>query len=80
MEMLVVHPAYWKRGHGTKLAQWGLDLATADEVKQGVIATEMGKNLYRNLGFQSLEEIRIDGDEVVPQGVIVSAMEFDSSK
>lgn len=33
MEMLVVHPAYWKRGHGGKLAQWGPDLSNVDEMK-----------------------------------------------
>ncbi len=76
MEMLVVHPAYGRRGHGTKLAQWGLDLAKEDNVKQGVIAAEMGKNLYVKLDFQILEQIKIDGDDVV-KGVEVSVMKFD---
>lgn len=77
MERLVVHPAYWKRGHGTQLAQWGLDLAKVDSIKQGVISAEMGKDLYLTMGFTNLEDLHIDGDEVVPQGVTVSAMEFD---
>ncbi|RMJ14070.1 hypothetical protein BHE90_009418 [Fusarium euwallaceae] len=76
MEMVVVHPAYWRRGHGGRLARWGIDLAKLDEVCQGVIAAKMGKSLYLSLGYENLEDLHLDGDEVVPQGVDVSVMQY----
>ncbi|VUC30722.1 unnamed protein product [Clonostachys rosea] len=76
MEMLVVHPAYWNRGHGTRLTQWGLDLAKVDNTRSGVIATQMGQTLYRGIGWKNLADVHIAGDEVVPGGVTVSAMMF----
>ncbi|RSL79627.1 hypothetical protein CEP52_017498 [Fusarium oligoseptatum] len=61
MEMVVVHPAYWKRGHGRRLVRWGIDLAEIDGVCQGVIAAEMGKSLYLSLGYEELEDLQFDG-------------------
>ncbi len=80
MEMLVVHPAYWKRGHGGSLTGWGMDLAKTDGIQQGVIAAKMGKAVYAAMGFKNLEDLHIDGDDLVPQGVTVSAMLFDPNK
>ncbi|KAM0418812.1 hypothetical protein ACHAPT_012253 [Fusarium lateritium] len=76
MEMVVVHPAYWKRGHGGRLTQWGIQLSKLDNVFQGVIAAKMGKTLYTSLGFENLEDLRIEGDDIVPQGVEVSVMQY----
>ncbi|RSL74281.1 hypothetical protein CEP53_000410 [Fusarium sp. AF-6] len=76
MEMVVVHPAYWRRGHGSRLAQWGIDLAKIDGVCQGVIAAKMGKALYLSLGYKNLTDLHLEGDEVVPQGVGVSVMQY----
>lgn len=77
MEMLAVHPAYWKRGLGGALTRSGMDLAKTDGIQQGVIATEMGKAVYSAMGFKHLEDVHLDGDGLVPQGVTVSAMIFD---
>ncbi|KAI1327875.1 hypothetical protein F5Y16DRAFT_182045 [Xylariaceae sp. FL0255] len=77
MEMLAVHPAYWSRGHGGLLTQWGIELARIDQVKQGVIAAKMGEDLYRHLGYKALESLEIPGDEITPQGVTVTAMVLD---
>jgi hypothetical protein len=77
MEMVVVHPAYWARGHGGDLVKWGTELARIDKMNQGVIAADMGKNLYSKLGWKNLTEIRIEGDEIVPQGVTITVMEYD---
>ncbi|KAJ4312732.1 hypothetical protein N0V84_009794 [Fusarium piperis] len=76
MEMVVVHPAYWRRGHGGRLVRWGIDLVKLDEVCQGVIAAKMGKSLYLSLGYENLQDLHLDGDDVVPQGVDVSVMRF----
>jgi len=77
MEMVVVHPAYWARGHGGNLVKWGMKLASFDKVKQGVTGAKMGTDLYHNLGWKHLTEVRIEGDETVPQGVDVTLMEYD---
>ncbi|RSL50149.1 hypothetical protein CEP54_012078 [Fusarium duplospermum] len=76
MEMIVVHPAYWRRGHGSRLARWGIDLAKIDGVSQGVIAAKMGKALYLSLSYKNLTDLHLEGDEVVPQGVGISAMQY----
>ncbi|KAL2672557.1 hypothetical protein Neosp_013270 [[Neocosmospora] mangrovei] len=73
MEMVVVHPAYWRRGHGGRLVRWGIDLAKVDNVCQGVIAAEMGKSLYLSLGYEELEDLHVGGDE----GIHVSVMQYD---
>ncbi|KAI3556613.1 hypothetical protein CABS01_04220 [Colletotrichum abscissum] len=52
------------------------DRAEEAEHKQGVIAATMGKALFASMGYENLEDIKIEGDEVVPQGVTVSAMVF----
>lgn len=76
MEMVVVHPAYWRRGHGTTLVGWGMELAKIDHIKQGVIAAKMGEKLYAKLGYSPLEELRLDGDEEAPDGVKCVAMKY----
>ena len=76
MEMVVVHPAYWKRGHGTNLVKWGMDLAATDKIDQGVIAAKMGTALYKSLGYKHLDDVRMEGDEVVPNGVEVAVMKY----
>jgi len=66
------------RGHGRDLVNWGMKLArTIDKVKQGVSAVKMGADLYHKLGWQYLTEVRIEGDEIMPQGVDVAIMEYN---
>ncbi|KAI8710406.1 hypothetical protein NCS52_01577200 [Fusarium sp. LHS14.1] len=61
MEALVVHPAYWRRGHGSRLVQQGIDhLAKLGGANHGVIAAETGKPLYLQLGYEELEELVYD--------------------
>lgn len=71
MEMLVVHPAYWSKGHGTKLIKWGLELAELDGVGQGVMAVGMGADLYPKLGYKQIDEARLEGDKDCPRGLSV---------
>jgi len=65
MDMVVVHPAYWSRGHGSRLVEWGIALADLDQAKQGVIAADMGEKLYLKLNFTKLEDVTVR-DEVSP--------------
>ena len=48
----MVHPAYWKRGHGTQLVKLGIELSKIDNVAQGVSAAGKGKVLYTKLGYR----------------------------
>lgn len=76
LETLVVDPDYRRRGHGAKLVQWLLDLATTDNVKVGVIATRYGIPLYEKLGFHGVADANITGDEISPKGVKIKAMKY----
>lgn len=76
MENLVVHPAYWRRGHGTRLVRFGIDLAEKSKVNQGVVAARMGTRLYRKLGYQDIKTIHLEGDARVPDGVEVNVMMY----
>ncbi|KAF3020919.1 hypothetical protein E8E14_002369 [Neopestalotiopsis sp. 37M] len=76
LERMVVHPAYWNRGHGSTLARWGVKLAQMDHVDQGVIATSMGADLFRHIGFDEITELQVDGDENTPEGVKFDALKY----
>lgn len=80
MEMVVVHPAYWHRGHGERLVRWGMALAKADGVTQGVIAAKMGTDLYSKLGWRNVSEVQLHGDDIVPEGVSVAVMEYSANQ
>jgi GNAT superfamily N-acetyltransferase len=76
MAMVVVHPAYWNRGHGTMLVKWATQLNDIDKVKQSVSAAGMGKKLYTRLKFQEICRITADGDEDDPEGVFTDLLEY----
>ena len=78
--MLVVHPAYWRRGHGTVLLEWGLELVHLDYTKQGVIAADMGEKLYLSKGYKKLDMV-IATDKSDPEKTVkVAVLEFVPSK
>ncbi|MCJ1384236.1 hypothetical protein MMC17_007352 [Xylographa soralifera] len=79
LEMLVVHPAYRGHGHGGALVQWGLELARLDGVKQGVIGPAKGMKLYESLGFELLDELQWQGDDITPDGLKLGVLRFDPS-
>lgn len=76
MSMLVVHPAYWRRGHGTALGKWSVALAEADKVKQSVSAAGMGFKIYSSLGFREVHKIVEPGDDDDEEGVFTDLMEY----
>ncbi|KAG4440643.1 hypothetical protein IFR05_003877 [Cadophora sp. M221] len=76
MERTAVHPAYWKRGHGSTLAKWGLDLARIDQVNQAVLATSMGASLFKYMGFKLITERQIYGGKEDPAGYIIAVLEY----
>lgn len=78
MDTLVVHPAYWRRGHGTALVNWGMELARLDRVKQGVIAACMGEKLYLSRGYEKLDDVAAVDERDPEQHVRVGVLEFAS--
>ncbi|KAJ5722859.1 hypothetical protein N7488_000894 [Penicillium malachiteum] len=76
MDMLCVHPAYWRKGHGTQLVKWTLNLARMDGITQGVNAAPMGARLYEALGYEIICIAREEGDEDDPLGVYTYVFKF----
>lgn len=74
MERIVIHPAYWNRGHGTRVAKWGVALSDIDQVDQGVAATKMGAQLFQHVGYDLLVELHVEGDDSNPEGVMFSLL------
>ncbi|KAI0199893.1 hypothetical protein F4808DRAFT_461288 [Astrocystis sublimbata] len=75
MDMLVVHPAYWRRGHGSSLTKWGMALADRDHVNQGVVAAGMGKQLFLKLNYSRLAEVHAR-DNKNPAEIAVGILEY----
>ncbi|KAK5944488.1 hypothetical protein PMZ80_003770 [Knufia obscura] len=69
LDTLVIHPTYWRRGHGRRLLEWGMRLADIDQAEVCICATTAGLTLYRALGCELLESWNLEGDEMSPAGV-----------
>ncbi|KAK4645775.1 hypothetical protein QC761_204540 [Podospora bellae-mahoneyi] len=76
ISMIVVHPAYWRRGHGTQLATWARDLSRMDRIPQCVSAAPMSQCLFMSLGFREIDAIVAEGDKDDPRGVKTLLLEF----
>lgn len=69
LDMLVTHPAYWGRRHGTNLVKWSLEYSRLNKVGQGVVGPPMGMRVYLKEGFIEKEKMTWEGDEVSPDGL-----------
>ena len=78
MERLVVHPAYWNRGHGSAIGKWGVDLSDIDGVDQGVAATSLGQKLFRHVGYEFLTDLHVEGDAANPEGVTFALLRHEA--
>ena len=76
VSMIVVHPAYWKRGYGTRMAAWARDLSKLDQVPQCVSSAAMSQSLFLSLGFQRLCTITAEGNGDDEEGVSTELLEF----
>ncbi|KAK1826340.1 gnat family [Podospora conica] len=54
LQILGVHPDCWRRGIGSKLVRWGVDLASKEKIPLTVLASSLGLSLYTRLGFRDL--------------------------
>ena len=62
---LKTHPDYMRRGFGSALVKWGIDLAKEQHLAAvSVVASPMGMLLFAHLGFKHLEQLmtRAPGD------------------
>ena len=57
-----------------------MKLANIDQVRQGVIAAKIGEDLYNLLGYTHLEDLHLDRDEQVPEGLTCAVMAYDPLK
>jgi len=77
-----IHPAYWRRGHGKALLQWGTPIADLDGVKVGVMSSALGVGLYKSTGFISIDDPNIEeeGDGmkyiVLADGIKFALMQY----
>jgi len=69
IELVAIHPAYWRRGHARSLLSWGIAVAESEEVKTGVVANNRGLGLYISMGFKEVLRFSIQ-DEDEPPNVI----------
>jgi GNAT superfamily N-acetyltransferase len=82
LERICVHPAYWRKGHGKAMINWGIQLSEMDGVKLGVMTSRGGEDLYRSVGFKLLGEVSVErdikqaGKSQAEDGIRFSLMEY----
>ena len=77
LERLVVHHAYWRRGHGRALVRWGNELANTDLVNLGAIASCRGERLYLELGSTKLTDVRVGGVADMLKDIIHGVLRYE---
>ncbi|KAJ5708708.1 acetyltransferase [Penicillium malachiteum] len=70
LDTLATHPDYQRRGCGSRLVQWGCDLADTEEVSAYVDASKAGAPLYAKHGFVDHSN---PGEEVASMARFVKA-------
>ncbi|KAA8904882.1 acyl-CoA N-acyltransferase [Sphaerosporella brunnea] len=78
LELLCTHPDFRRRGAGTLLIRWGIELGRKEDASVGVESSPGGLSLYKKLGFKqiALLTVRVQGDDAelsVPVLVIKNA-------
>ena len=58
--VLCTDPAYFRRGVGTDLIKWGLEIADKEDLPSYLEASKFGHALYSRLGFEDLEVLTVD--------------------
>ncbi len=57
--LLATHPDFRRRGVGSKLCRWGIEMAKPRGWPATVLASPMGSQLYKGLGFKLLGSITV---------------------
>jgi GNAT superfamily N-acetyltransferase len=69
IDVMVTHPAYWRRGHATTLTNWFVQLAKQDGTGLGVAGAPMGKVFFGHAGFKEAKTVEFLGCEDHPNPI-----------
>jgi len=69
IDMMVTHPAYWRKGHATTITAWFLELAKLDGIGLGVAGAPMGKVFFSHIGFKEAKTVEIPDYEAHPSPI-----------
>lgn len=59
LAQLVTHPAYFRRGAGSLLLEWGISLAEKEKIPITLFAGPMAIKLYRRFGFRTVVNVKV---------------------
>lgn len=71
IDMIVTHPAYWRKGHATLMTEWFIELAKLDGIELGVAGAPMGKMLFTAQGFKEAKTVEIPGYDIHPELIFI---------
>ncbi|OCK79234.1 hypothetical protein K432DRAFT_383259 [Lepidopterella palustris CBS 459.81] len=75
LQILATHPSFQRRGAGTALCQWGMQIAERMKMAISVFASPMGYRLYSHLGFDYLASVTVKVQEE-EESVTLEAMAY----
>jgi ribosomal protein S18 acetylase RimI-like enzyme len=80
LQILATLPEFQRRGHGSSLCRWAMELVRRDKLKDmSVMASPMGYELYKWLGFERVGTfyIHVPGED---QKLVLQAMMYRAPK
>lgn len=80
LQILATLPEFQRRGHGSSLCRWGMELVRRDALQDmTVMASPMGYKLYTWLGFEKAATfyIQVPGEE---ESLVLQAMIYRPAK
>lgn len=85
LQILATLPEFQRRGHGSALCRWAMDLVRTDALRHmSVMASPMGYELYKFLGFEWVAEFCIqvpdEEEKVVLQAMMYRPPQDESSR
>lgn len=69
LALLVTDGRYRRRGAGSLLLKWGIDLSEKTGLPCYLQASEQGRRLYSHYGFQPIDTVEFDLSEFGLEGV-----------
>ena len=69
LALLVTSSGHRRKGAGSLLLQWGIDKAEEMRLPCYLQASEQGKRLYQNYGFQAFDVAELDLAEYGLEGI-----------
>lgn len=79
MQGLFVDPSYQGHRIGSRLLQHGLELVDRDGLECYLEASPEGAGVYRRLGFEVVEEMKLAGGKFCVQFMIRKAKQAEAS-